>query len=548
MWFEKQGVEMKIEVCEYGRIQSFYVPVEAKPEKRKCPACGSPTLAACPKCGGPLGRRIGSGFAPMVWGRDLEAPPHCPRCGTAMPWHLKRGRGAERLGLLRPLVRRHVKFKVAYAARIASNFSKGLLGAASVLAGRMSGTATSVRRLLDDHCEVETGSTTASMAHVGSRWLCDCPDFVGDAARCKHAWTITLLAKIRPLAHRLGARGDLRGAADRPDRRSAVIRDTMREFAASPARFEEEALARIASAWERCLEWESSSNRDMGLSADMADTDPELAMYFAQQAAEKQIKAVEVYFAAFDDRFSPKYLRHDIFADQRGKDFLGLLDGHRLELQKMTMGILTDPSKSGVIRYMGKSPSLVAYGPDLDDNSALTGPPEKLTLDWCYKYLQRSLRPLPYQPRELRCPMRECVSCEPWGRLDYGRGAETFSSQWSIDAGKIMDGFILGSWRWRYYALYIHRDARYPSEFSLAYRKSADIVKRWIFEAGLITCDLQNTMRMCHARHTYKEGDYRSRRMEPVRDRSWYENQIWLLTGNEDWRPDGHARHAGARG
>lgn len=547
MWFEKQGVEMKIEVCEYGHIQSFYVPVEERREARKCLVCGSSTMVACPKCGGPLGRRVGSGFAPMVWESDLTPPLHCLGCGATMPWRLKRGRGAERLGAARALVRRHVKFKAAYAARITSNFATGLLGATSVLAGRMSRTASSTRALLDDHCVVDVGSTTASMDIVGSKWICDCPDFVGDAARCRHAWTITLLGKIRPLGRRLGATGELLGATDKPDSRSAVIRKTMRGFAASPERFEEEALVRIGSAWRRCLEWESSSNRDIELSAGMADADPEFAMYLAQQAVEKQIKSMEVYFAAFDDAFSPKSLRHDIFADGFGKDFLELLDEHCLEIQKMTMGIMTDPSKSGVIRHMGKTPSLLANGPDIDDNSALSGPPEKLTLEWCYKYIQRRLRPLQYQPRELRCPRRECVSDAPWGRFDYGRGVDAFSSQWSTDAGKYMDDFILGSWRWRYYALYVHKEARYPSEFSPVYRQNACIAKRWIFEAGFMTSSLQDAMRKCYAIHTYEEGDRFSRRLEPVRDRSWYGNQIWLLTGNEHWRPDGHAQHAGAR-
>jgi len=550
LWFEEQGVEMKIEACEYGHIQNFYVPVKKRLEERRCPVCGSPTLADCPKCGEAIGKRVGSGFAPIVWERDLRTPPHCPRCGTAMPWRRRRGRGAERLGTARSLVRRNVKFKASYAARVVSGFAAGLFVAMCVLAGRRTKATSSIKTLGDGQYRITVGSkkTFAVMELIMSRWVCDCPDFTGDAARCRHVWAVMLLDRLRPLARKLGAVGDLDRVAGEKTEAAAAIERSMKKASRSPETFEREALARIGSAWRRYLEWEYRSNQNMELSAEATEKDPELAMYHAQQAMETQIKAMWVYCSAFDDGFRPRDLNHDIFAWQLGEQFTKLLRSHQNELKEMTMGISASPTRSGIVKYLGNSPPLVAYGTDLDDDTALSNSPEKFTLEWYHSYLQRRLRPLWYRPSELKCPTHVYVSHEEYGRLSYDSGLETFTTQWTVDAGKLLADFLSGGWTWRYYALYVHETARYPSEFSNVYRQNVDAVRKWVFEAGFMTSSMQNDARMFYARHTHREGDARNRCVGVVRDHSWYRNQIWLLTGNEDWRVGGlpaRLRHSG---
>jgi len=373
---------------------------------------------------------------------------------------------------------------------------------------------------------VASSGVRASMELVESGWICDCPDFGGDAARCGHVWTAVILGRARPLARRLGLSGEIRGHVEKKTATAAAVERAVGGAISDPARFEEAARARIDSAWAQCLEWERSSNMDIRLAADMAEGDPGQAMYHAQQAMEKQIKALRLYCAAFDDGFSLRKLGHKIFVLEHDREFAGLLDRHRLELKEMTMGVHHARSKSKLLGYMGDTPSLVAYGIDIDEASAPLEM-ENLTLERHYEYLRGSLSPMSYRPGELRCPTREYVSVAQWGRLDYRGGAERFALQWDVDATKILNEFASGAWKWRYYALCVHEDARYPSGFDPVYRQNADIVKKWVFEAGYMTAHLQNQVRAYYAIHTYTEGDHLSRRMGTVRDLSWYKSQLW---------------------
>jgi len=275
---------------------------------------------------------------------------------------------------------------------------------------------------------VASSGVRASMELVESGWICDCPDFGGDAARCGHVWTAVILGRARPLARRLGLSGEIRGHVEKKTATAAAVERAVGGAISDPARFEEAARARIDSAWAQCLEWET--------------------------------------------------------------------------------------------------PSLVAYGIDIDEASAPLEM-ENLTLERHYEYLRGSLSPMSYRPGELRCPTREYVSVAQWGRLDYRGGAERFALQWDVDATKILNEFASGAWKWRYYALCVHEDARYPSGFDPVYRQNADIVKKWVFEAGYMTAHLQNQVRAYYAIHTYTEGDHLSRRMGTVRDLSWYKSQLW---------------------
>jgi len=66
MWFEERGVEMKVEVREYGHIQSFYVPVKKKiytDEQKFVPLF----------CGPPLGHAQRSGVCAV----DQVLPTAC---------------------------------------------------------------------------------------------------------------------------------------------------------------------------------------------------------------------------------------------------------------------------------------------------------------------------------------------------------------------------------------------------------------------------------------------------------------------------------------
>lgn len=520
-------MEMKVELCRKGHVQCFYVPV-AKVRRGKCPACASPTMADCSSCGVPIGRRVGCQFVSYVWEQDLRVPRRCAGCARAFPWATGKDRPAEALGDARAWARRHLAFKAAHAARTASGFAAGLASAACVLAGRASGPAASMEANGDGGYRITVASSgvRASMELVESGWICDCPDFGGDAARCGHVWTAVILGRARPLARRLGLSGEIRGHVEKKTATAAAVERAVGGAISDPARFEEAARARIDSAWAQCLEWERSSNMDIRLAADMAEGDPGQAMYHAQQAMEKQIKALRLYCAAFDDGFSLRKLGHKIFVLEHDREFAGLLDRHRLELKEMTMGVHHARSKSKLLGYMGDTPSLVAYGIDIDEASAPLEM-ENLTLERHYEYLRGSLSPMSYRPGELRCPTREYVSVAQWGRLDYRGGAERFALQWDVDATKILNEFASGAWKWRYYALCVHEDARYPSGFDPVYRQNADIVKKWVFEAGYMTAHLQNQVRAYYAIHTYTEGDHLSRRMGTVRDLSWYKSQLW---------------------
>jgi len=527
---ENGGVEMKVEVCEKGHVQCFYVPAR-KRRGGRCPACASATMADCPACGAPIGRRVGCEIVAFVWRQDLRVPRHCARCGRDLPWEARRGRGGA-LAEARAWARRHLVFRATRAALAASGLMAGLASATCALAGRAHGPATDMEAAGDGsyRITVRTSRVRASMELVGSGWICDCPGFEGGAARCGHVWTAVLLGMARPLACRLGLPREIRGPAGKKTGTAAAMEQALGDAVLDPARFEEAALARINSAWEAYLEWERFANRDMELSVGMAEDDPGRAMHHAQQAMEKQIKALMVYCAAFDGKFSTRKLRHDIFMDEHDKDFKTLLNNFGLELKELTMGIRNERSKSRIMGYIGTTPSLVAYGIDIDEESAPLEM-EKLTLERHYRYLQASLSPPRHRPHELECPTREYVSCSEQARLDYGRGVETVARQWDIDSVKIMNEFASGAWKWRHYALYVHEDARYPSEFDPAYSQNADIVRGWVFEAGRMTAHLQSQARWYYATHTHKGGNRLRRHMGTVRDVSWYENQL-----ERDWQ------------
>lgn len=523
----EDGVEMKVEVCQKGHVQCFYVPARRASRGARCPACGLPTLSDCPGCGSPIGRRVGCEFVAYVWERDLRVPRHCRACGRAYPWAVKGNRAAGARGAIRTGIHRHLVFKAARAARLSSSLAAGLAGAVCVLAGRASRTVADMEA--DGHggyrIAVKPSKFWGHMKNVESGWICDCPDFEGGEARCAHVWAVVLLGRVRPLARRLGLPCEIRGPTEKKTETVIAIERAAGDAAASPAGLEEAALARINSAWKGYLEWERSSNIDMDLSIGMAEDELGRAMHHAQQATEKQIKALLLYCAAFDDGFSPRELHHDIFVGRLDREFRGLLNKHRTELKELTMGVKNDRSKSKILGYMGDTPSLVAHGIDIDEGSAPMQM-ENFTLEGHYKYLQASLAPMQYQPHELRCPTRECVSTAQYDRLDYSGGTERLARQWDIDTTKILNEFMSGAWKWRYYALYVHEDARYPSEFDPVYRKNEDIVKKWVFEAGFMTAHLQNQVRAYYAIHTYREGDYLNRRMGTVRDVSWYERQL----------------------
>jgi len=518
------GVEAKVEVCGRGHVQCFYVPA-GKRRKGKCPACASPTMADCPSCGAPVGRRVGCELWPYVWERDLRIPQHCTGCGRDLPWAMGGCRAAETAVAAR--ARRRLKHRAARVARTASGFTAGLAAAMCVLAGRASGPAAGMEADGDGRYRIMAGQPDplAYVMPMGSGWVCDCPDFEGGVARCGHAWTAAFLERARPLARRLGLPGEIRGPGRKKTETAAAVELAVGGAASDPARLEEAALARISSAWKGYLEWERFSNRDMELSIGLAGEDPGRAMHHAQQAMEKQIKALRLYCAAFDDNFSVRELKHDLFVKKSDRKFKMLLNKFGTELKELTMGISKEQSKHRVVGYMGSMPSLVAYGIDIDEASAPLEF-ENLTLEGHYRYLQKSLSPMLYRPLELRCPTREYVSVAQWGSLDYRGGAEGLAAQWDVGTAKILNEFLSGAWKWRYYALYVHRDARYPSEFDPVYARHADTVKKWVFEAGLMTAHMQNQVRSYYTIHTYREGDYLNRRIGPVRDDSWYDDQL----------------------
>lgn len=518
---------MKVEVCRKGHAQCFYVPAGRTSAGARCPVCGEPTLADCPSCGAPIGRRVGCEFVAYVWKQDLRLPQHCTACGRALPWAAGEDRAAGARGAIRAGIRRHLEFRAAYAARAVSGFTAGLAGAACALAGRVSGPAACMEPDGDGGYRITVASSVvrAAMGTTESGWVCDCPCFEGDAARCGHVWTAVLLGRARPLACRLGLPCEVRGPVEKRAETAATIERAVGDAVLDPAKFEDAALARIKSAWEGYLEWERFSNRDMDLSVGMTEADPGRAMHHAQQAVEKQIKALRLYGAAFNDKFSPRRLQHDIFVGKGDGEFRALLNKFGHELKELTMGIRDKSSRSRLMAYMGDSPSLVAYGVDIDEASAPMQM-ENLTLERHYAYLQASLAPRQYQPRELGCPTREYVSTVHQDRLDYRGGAERLAAQWDVDTTNMLGEFMSGAWKWRYYALYVHEGARYPSEFDPTYAQNADTVKKWVFEAGYMTCCLQDEARAYYAAHTYEEGDYLSRRMGTVRDVSWYEKQL----------------------
>ncbi len=298
--------------------------------------------------------------------------------------------------------------------------------------------------------------------------------------------------------------------------------------------FKAEIIKRLHHAWGWHCVWEQYSNYDIEQAARIVDKSPAIAMYHAQQAMEKEIKAIMVYYAAFDDSFNPKDYRHDIFTNKLGRQFNRLLnrDEHRNELKNITLGICVNPAKSAVLEYIKETPSLIANGIGMDVWTELANIHETLDPERYYEYICKQLRPLQFQPSEILGPMRNYRSAISWSEVEFKDNIEDLLSTWEIRKVKTMYDFLDDVWTWRYYALYVHEDARYPSEFTPTYYQKKDMVKKWIFEAGFMISKLQQRIRYYYSQDTYRDGDHGRRNMGYIRDQYWYEEQINRLNGN----------------
>ena len=534
----KERVAVKIAVCKNGHIGGFHIPIRQK-SKKSCPRCKAGILTNCERCDYPIGKRVGVYYMAPVAERDLERPRHCSKCGRDFPWSRGNKHKKWHLGC-RAWFRRHIKFKVMYMTSTLASIIVGLFNSICIVAsrdGKVCNRADIVRIGVEGYkVSVKSKKCThwMNMEHDERGWMCDCPEFSDRALWCRHVWSVKFTQRIRRVAQRCGLDGNMK------DHGKEIEKIRVAEHKSSSMRnmktreFRAEIIKRLHHAWDQYCLWEEYSNYEIEQAARIVDKNPAMAMYHAQQAMEKQIKAAMVYYAAFDDSFDPKDHRHDIFANRLGKEFNRLLnrDDCRNELKNITLGICVKPAKSAVLRYIEETPSLIAYGVGIDLGTELTNIHETLDPKRYYEYICEQLCPLQFQPSEILGPMRNYRSQTSWSEVEFKDNIEDLASAWEIRKVKTMYDFLDDMWTWRYYALYVHEDARYPSEFMPTYHQKKDMVKRWIFEAGFMISELQQRIRYYYSQDTYRDGDYGRRNMGYILDHGWYEEQVNRLVGN----------------
>ena len=271
------------------------------------------------------------------------------------------------------------------------------------------------------------------------------------------------------------------------------------DLVGSGEKFGRQATIKLGIMWGRYCLWERFACIDLDLANKAMNRHPFLGMYHAQQAVEKQIKAIKVYCSTFSDNYVPKKSGHDIFVQRTDKSLHELLSNAntRDELRKMTLGIVTQPSKSKVLEYVHKNPALLDRGLYVGNGRTDKGAVGTYDPRGYYEHLLRAIGPR--KDRDVT-PMLKTGS-RANSIVGNVKDADDLRRIWAGEVTRIESCFGENSWRWRYIALFLHEEARYPADYTPIYLKKRDSVKMWIDEAGCMTRDLHDYVRECHTLH-----------------------------------------------
>ena len=277
----------------------------------------------------------------------------------------------------------------------------------------------------------------------------------------------------------------------------------------------------INDGWKTYCLWTQFSNDEFDTAVHIMDNNPSLGIYHAQQAVEKQFKGIFAYCATFDDQpFNPRSYSHIIFTRYvYNTDLAPLFDSsqpYRAALKKITLGIDDTRTKDTIVQYIDQHPQMISEAVGIDINEYFEESELPHTTEEYYEYIRNQIRPSNNKPN-FNYTMNDVMSYAYTTRFLYIDNERDFARQWHMSCLKLMEESVNGSWIWRYLALYLHEDARFPSQFTPNYFQNVDAVKRWISDAGYMTYQLQDTAYTHFASHICQNGDYGIRNLGKLR-------------------------------